>query len=432
MKKLSILLGLLFLASCSKDDIITEYENSLEQNISEVDSTETTNTDTPNTNDTSGVSQNGTSTEYQLYKQSILNQRSGITWIWGDWDNTPITNPWPSYFSAGQSYLDVNNDGLMDVLLSAHAEDNTPLGTHFYLNNGMGGFIKNESYINQSTLGLSSHKILKTDINHDKYPDFVLLGVDETEPGNMGGNFSSLVSDENGKYNVIRIAEGKGGYYYHNGAAGDFNGDGEVDVVTATFIWYGDGTGNFVKRQGTTMDYYMDSSLCYEAIDVNKDGWDDIVIATKTRHGKTTIVLNNNGIFDENNQTIKLSKIDGFEEIMDFEVYDIDGDNDLDIIESRQKSWGDQGIPENFGSELFVYLNNNMNFTYTKGYIQNSEDGNYVHGKNDKFGWSTFKFDDIDGDGIDEILAENYHDGVYNGLKKINNKWEKIKIKFGN
>ena len=404
MKKLLFIAGIILFTSCEKDEIIQEFEEQIEQPVQ--------------------------TRIFTLHKNSYLNQKSGITWIWGNRDSQPTTTPMPSYFSGGQSYIDINSDGLMDVLLSSHADNNDALGTHFYLNNGTGQFIKTDKYLNQSTNGLSSHKILKTDINHDKYADFILLGVDETEPGNYGGNFSSLVSDVNGNYNVVRIAEGKGGYYYHTGAAGDLNGDGEVDVITATFIWYGDGTGNFVKQDGITMNDYINAPLSYEIMDINKDGMNDIILATKTRHDKTTIILNKNGRFDTSNQLIKLEKISDFEETMDLELYDIDEDGDLDVIECRQKSWGDQGIPENFTSELFVYLNDNLNFKYTPNYIQNSDDGNYVNGTSDKFGWSTFKFDDIDNDGKDEIVAENYHDGKYIGLKKINNKWEKFSFKF--
>ena len=43
----------------------------------------------------------------------------------------------------------------------------------------------------------------------------------------------------------------------------------------------------------------------------------------------------------------------------------------------------------------------------------------------DKYGWSNFKFDDLDKDGVMDIIAENYHDSKTNGYKKINDKWVK-------
>ena len=82
-------------------------------------------------------------------------------------------------------------------------------------------------------------------------------------------------------------------------------------------------------------------------------------------------------------------------------------------------------------------MNNNGTFNYVPDYIQNSEDGGWLNGDQsvgigfrDKHGWGVFKFDDIDGDGIDDIIPENYHDGKYNGLKKINGVWKQHIFSF--
>jgi hypothetical protein len=90
-------------------------------------------------------------------------------------------------------------------------------------------------------------------------------------------------------------------------------------------------------------------------------------------------------------------------------------------------------------SKLFVHINDNMNFKYVENYIPNSDDGVFTNSSIDKFGWRRFKFDDLDGDGKDEIVVENLHDGynpnennlVYNCYKKINGVWKKTFIKLG-
>ena len=48
----------------------------------------------------------------------------------------------------------------------------------------------------------------------------------------------------------------------------------------------------------------------------------------------------------------------------------------------------------------------------------------------DKNGWSVFKIDDIDGDGVDDLIPENFHNGKYNGLKKINGVWKQHIFSF--
>jgi hypothetical protein len=114
------------------------------------------------------------------------------------------------------------------------------------------------------------------------------------------------------------------------------------------------------------------------------------------------------------------------------EIYDIDTDGDLDIIELRIDESRDF-------SKLYVHINNNLEFNYIENYIEDSEDGGFINSTIDKHGWRRFKFDDLDNDGRDEIVIENLHDGynpnnnnlVYNCLKKVDGKWKKTMIKFG-
>jgi len=69
--------------------------------------------------------------------------------------------------------------------------------------------------------------------------------------------------------------------------------------------------------------------------------------------------------------------------------------------------------------------------------IRTEEDGDYLNGNQsvgigyqDRNGWSRFKFDDIDGDGVDDIISENVQDGKFNGLKKINGVWKQHIFSF--
>jgi hypothetical protein len=169
--------------------------------------------------------------------------------------------------------------------------------------------------------------------------------------------------------------------------------------------------------------------LVYEIFDINKDGFNDLILGAAPIKNPTTIVLNNNGKFDMHNTKILLPT-DMNTGIHDLEIYDIDSDGDFDIIENR--------ILDD-KTKLHTYINNNLKFTLVSNYIQNSEDGGFLNGPVDKHGWDTFKFDDLDGDGEDEIVMENFHDGynptegnlVYNCLKKVNGVWKKSMIKFG-
>ena len=82
---------------------------------------------------------------------------------------------------------------------------------------------------------------------------------------------------------------------------------------------------------------------------------------------------------------------------------------------------------------LTVHQVNDSSLTVPKftRFLSESLDGNYLNGEWDKAGWTMFKIDDVDGDGIDEIVSESWQDGTYNALKKINGVWKIVTITFG-
>jgi len=441
MKKILIpILGILLFTSCTKEDILEPAVVVVPEVPTKPSSIKSTTVgDTTYITNIVAFSP----TKYTLYKESVKNQRSGIFFQWQENTNVnPLylpqqNSPNKSFFSAGQAYGDVNKDGYSDFLVAVNDDDNN-VELRWFINNGDNyNFKQSTTMFNQSTKGISAHKLLKTDVNNDGIPDYVALGVDERVQNDYNGNFSVLIGKSNGTFDVKPIPN-PNKYWFHNGAAGDLNGDGFVDIVTASFIWLGDGTGNFVKNY-MMPDSYCDSPLVYEIGDMNGDGYNDIVLSTEKNLDVTSIILNNAGKFDATNKIIKLQKVD-YTASNDIELYDIDSDGDLDVIDLRRLGIiPDDGVfnPIYAKTKLFVYLNNNGVFQYVADYIQDSEDGGYKHGDaavgigyQDKIGWSAFKFDDIDGDGIDDIIPENVHNGSYNGLKKINGVWKQHIFSF--
>ena len=118
---------------------------------------------------------------------------------------------------------------------------------------------------------------------------------------------------------------------------------------------------------------------------------------------------------------------------MDIEFTDLDKDGDIDILSVNQLG----GNPESANdykpntSQVILYKNDGGNFILDEFSFIESVDGNFKNGLNDKYGWTIFKIDDIDGDGVDDIVSENYQDGSYNGLKFTNGHWKKSTFKFG-
>lgn len=420
MKKIFTLVGILLLASCTKDEMFLEIEEQIaEQKI------DTTIFVTPST---SQPTQSPT-----FYKESYFNQRSGILFSWSNdfYDYNPImdnrerTNH--GYFDNGHAYADINKDGFMDILAKYHP-DNGSFKLAWFINSGDNfHFTSTTEYFNQSTEGVHAYKILKTDVNNDNITDYVVLGIIEKP---YGGNFTVLIGTPNGKFDIKHIPN-PNDYWFYNGSAGDLNGDGFIDVITATFIWYGDGKGNFTKTIEMNNLPYVKDILTYEILDIDKDGWNDLILRGPHDY-RTAIVLNNKGTFDNNNKVIYLQQPE-YTSVQDIEFNDLDGDGDLDIIQLAFLGGQPEGSqdPIYMQTKLTAYYNNNLTFVKDENLFIESRDGNFINGNKDFFGWTLFKFDDLDGDGIDEIVAENAHNGDYNALKKIDGKWKKVMITFG-
>lgn len=422
MKKIFTLVGILLLTSCTKDEMFLEIEEQIAEQKKDT---------TIFVNPPAGATQ--TSNTFTLHKESYLNQRSGNFFSWSNefdpynpiMDNRERTTQ--GDYDNGHAYDDVNKDGFVDILAKYQPNSGT-YKLAWFINSGDNfHFTSTTEYFNQSTEGLRAYKILKTDVNNDNIADYVVLGIIEKP---YGGNFTVLIGTSDGKFDIKNIPN-PSNYWFYNGAAGDLNGDGFVDVITSTFIWYGDGKGNFTKTIEMNNLPFVKDILTYEILDMDKDGWNDLILRGP-HDTRIAIIFNNKGTFDTNNKVVYLPKPE-YTDVQDFEINDLDGDGDLDIIQLAFLGGHPEGSqdPYYMQTKLTAYYNDNFTFTKDETLFIESKDGNFINGDKDFFGWTLFKFDDLDGDGVDEIVAENAHNGNYNALKKVNGVWKKVMITFG-
>ena len=131
----------------------------------------------------------------------------------------------------------------------------------------------------------------------------------------------------------------------------------------ATYIWLGDGTGNFTNTGISVHDFGVEPALSYEILDINNDGFNDIVVGTQEpgpdMYGSTSSILLGKSTFGEYN-VISLPSTETTD-TMDLEFLDYDNDGDLDILELRGiKSGHDEHSTYTF---IHLYINNNLTFT---------------------------------------------------------------------
>ncbi|MDA9331692.1 VCBS repeat-containing protein, partial [Flavobacteriaceae bacterium] len=229
-----------------------------------------------------------------------------------------------------------------------------------------------------------------------------------------------LFSSESGIFTENRLTQFDG--FFHGGSSGDFDNDGDLDVIMNTNQKYkfgaiyleNDGYGNFTENENlgplsethseeSNMNFFQ-NYLNSEMYDINKDGYLDILFMTAQEGEKnfdfipfkvqyTNTILYGNGS-DFTGEVISLPTVEGWPEVYDVEFFDLDGNGTEEIIFNRNKfrdtyqSWYIQ-ILEKVGDK---YIDN------TNKYIDINEN---VSGIEKYHTWLEIR--DYDNDGIIEM-----------------------------
>lgn len=210
-----------------------------------------------------------------------------------------------------------------------------------------------------------TRKISVADLNQDGIDDIVLFGTGEDIPDTPGDETVVIYMYPSGNYKVAEIGLNDG--YIHTGAIGALN-SGLQDIIEIDASAFLKDNQGFVKYysnngmselwiQGETNITHHHVARTYhsELYDFNNDGildlilggheWEDQWMLTSPRpvQWRTHILKGlGNGQFDVDNP-ILLPKIDGWGTITDFDMYDLDKDGATEIIITR--TTGNVGAP---------------------------------------------------------------------------------------
>ncbi len=218
-------------------------------------------------------------------------QNGAVSLLLGDGDGTfQAAGVYASggYDTDSIAVGDFNGDGNPDLAVASQCADSTCQNgeVSVLLGNGNGTLQTAQSY---SSAGAQADSVAVTDLDGDGETDLVVSNFCQSAGNCNNGVVSSLLGRGDGTFRLAHPYN-SGGQDAYSVVAGDFNGDGNADVVAAnsdgTSVLLGNGDGSF-----QTAIPYFPSGIFIATADFNGDHQPDVVVANGSL-STATILLN--------------------------------------------------------------------------------------------------------------------------------------------
>jgi Ca2+-binding RTX toxin-like protein len=307
---------------------------------------------------------------------------------------------------------DFNGDGKLDIALSyfLYPLEDRAVPIRVLTGDGAGRFTDSTSALfgDQPPVTVHGRQIVLADFNKDGRTDafFADHGYDAAPfPGARNALFlsSGATGLVNATARLPTLAD-----YSHSAAAGDIDGDGDIDLYVgnynggteeAPYFLINDGAANFtLNRAGLPSDivagqYNSPASLLFDA---DGDGDLDLLLTPNETQTQTARLLKNDGKGNFTAlSTFAMPRNGATETVIDAKAADINGDGKLDLVTTSVVDLFKPGTTQ-------IWINDGQggftNETAKRLPVQATED------------WYTrTQLVDINGDGYVDLLASNSH-----------------------
>lgn len=255
-------------------------------------------------------------------------------------DPKNLRDPNSDWFVTARVYGDFDDDGDTDVFLSPSiALSETAAPSELYLNNGNDQFTLDTNFFPEgSPSAQAARKAITGDYNGDDKLDIFVVGHGIDVAPFSGEAPYLILSSETGMTLGQDMSEFSG--FQHGAASADIDADGDLDIFVlntqSPYFLINDGTGLFTKDNRRITQFTDVGFYTTELLDLDNDGYVDILMAGHEYEGFDTQILwgNSTGFYSSDDATI-LPSINGQGVVVDIDAADLNEDGHLDLIINR-------------------------------------------------------------------------------------------------